>query len=62
MIYSYLLIFLISALVKRGFVIETSLDLIYILPYFYLVHVIYYIYLMKTNLPIYFYSISQSSL
>ena len=30
--------------------------------YFYLVDVIYYFYLTKTNLPIYFYSISQSGL
>ena len=60
MVCSCLLIFLISVLIKIRLVIETSLDLICILPYyFYLVHVIYYFYLTKTNLPIYFYSISQ---
>ena len=36
---------------KRGLVVETSLELIYILPcYFYLVHVIYYFYLTKIYL------------
>ena len=45
---------------KKGLVVETSLDLIYILPYyFYLVHVIHYFYLTKINLSINFYSISQ---
>ena len=35
---------------KKGLVVETSLDLIYILPYyFYLVHVFYYFYPTKTN-------------
>ena len=46
--------------IKEGLVFETSLDLICILSYcFYLVHVIYYFYLTKFNLSIYFYSISQ---
>ena len=36
---------------KKGLVVETSLNLISILPYhFYLVHVIYYLCLTKTNL------------
>ena len=36
---------------KKGLAVETSLDLIYILPYyFYLVHVIYYFNLTKINL------------
>ena len=49
----YILIFLISVLIKKGLVIKTSLDLIYILPYyFYLVLVICYFYLAKTNLTI----------
>ena len=48
---------------NKGLVIETSLDLIYLLPsYFYLIHVIYYFYLSKISLSIYFYSISQPSL
>ena len=35
-----------NLLIKKGLVVETSLDLIYMLPYdFYLVHVIYYFYL-----------------
>ena len=49
-----------SRLIKKGLVVETSLDVIYILPYYFsLVHVIYYSYLFKINLSIYFYSISQ---
>ena len=37
--------------IKKGLVVETSLDLLYILPYYvYLVHVIYYFYLNKINL------------
>ena len=40
--------------IKKGFVAEISLDLIYILLcYFYLVHIIYYFYLTKINLFIY---------
>ena len=35
-----------NLLIKKGLVVETSLDLIYMLPYdIYLVHVIYYFYL-----------------
>ena len=46
---------------KKGLVVETSLDSIYILPYYFsLVHVIYNFYLTKINLSIYFRSISQS--
>ena len=36
---------------KKGLVVKTSLNLIYILPYYlYLVHAIYYFYLTKINL------------
>ena len=44
---------------KKGLVVETSLDSIYIFPYYFsLVHVIYNFYLTKINLSIYFHSIS----
>ena len=47
---------------QKGLVVETSLDLVYILPYyFYLVLFIYYFYLTKINLSIYLYSISHPS-
>ena len=46
--------------IKKGLVVETSLNLINILSYyFYLVHVIYYFYLTKINLSVCFHSISQ---
>ena len=52
-----------NLLIKKCLVVETSLDLMYILPYFfYLVHVIYYFDLTKITLSIYFYSISKPSL
>ena len=41
-----------SWLIKKGLGAELSLDLIYILPHFYLVHVIYYFYPTKISLSI----------
>ena len=53
---------MLSWLIKKGLVVKSSVDWIYILPYYFcLVHAIYYFYLTKINLFIYFYSISQPS-
>ena len=47
---------------KKVLVIETSLDFMYILLYYFsLIHVIYNFYLTKINLSTYFYSISEPS-
>ena len=49
--YLLFICYLTEKLIKKGLVVETSLVLKYILPYyFYLVHVIYYFCLAKINL------------